>query len=327
MTDTTTLIAQLRALLVLTQTEEQIARIRVGQARTDAVRRELEQNAGHAAERTTAIADQLRELGGFADVVTPALGRLGALVKGTVEQAVPIDEALLQDLQLEHQLLDRATYVKVLAEAADLPRVGELAERLITAHRATVEWLTVVLAEEALGGPAALRATPLQRVAGGASKLANLPVRFAANTVNRAVDTAQHAGGSAGGSLTGVVDDVRDRATAFTGAVRETLTVGRLASLRRAERIAEREGDTAAAEAVAATRRELGDLTADELPITGYDSMSTQQIAKAVKELDDPQQVNALIRYEEAHKARSSVISAIQTRLAALAKQAVGVSE
>ena len=327
MTDTTTLIAQLRALLVLTQTEEQIARIRVSQARTDAVRRELEQNAGHAAERTTAIAEQLRQLGGIADVVTPALGRLAALVKGTLEQTEPIDEALLQDLQLEHQLLDRATYLKVLAQAADQPAVHALAERLVTAHSATVEWLTVVLAEQALGGPAALRATPFQRVAGGASKLANLPVRFAADTLNRALDTAQHAGSQAGGSVNGVVGDVVDKATAFTGAVRETLTVGRVASLRRAERIAEREGNTAVAEAVAATRRELGDLTADELAIKGYDSMSTAQIAKAVRELDDPQQVNTIIRYEEAHKARSSVVSAIQTRLAALAKQAVGVPD
>lgn len=312
MTDTTPLITQLRALLALTHTEEQIARIRVAQARTDAVRRELEQNAQHAAERSAAIADQLRELGGVTDVVTPVLGRLGALVKGTLEQAEPIDEALLQDLQLEHQLLDRATYLKVLADTAGQSEVKALAERLVTAHSATVEWLTVVLAEQALGGPAALVATPFQRVAGGATKLANLPVRFAANTVNRAVDTAQHAGEQAG---------------ALTGAVRETLAVGRLASLRRAERIAEREGDSAAAEAVAATRRELGDLTADELPITGYDSMSTAQIATAVEQLDDPQQINAVIRYEEAHKARSSVVSAVQTRLAALAKEAVGVPD
>ncbi|MCZ2826596.1 MULTISPECIES: ferritin-like domain-containing protein [unclassified Modestobacter] len=334
MTDTTALLVQLRALLALTQTEEQIARIRVGQARTAAVRRELEQNAQHAAERSTAIADQLRELGGVADVVTPALGRLGALVKGALEQAEPIDEALLQDLQLEHQLLDRATYLKVLADTAGKPEVKALAERLVTAHSATVEWLTVVLAEQALGGPAALVATPLQRVAGGATKLANLPVRFAADTVNRAVGTAQHAVGTAqhageqaGGTVNGVVGGAVHKAGAFTGAVRETLAVGRLASLRRAERIAEREGDTAAAEAVAATRRELGDLTADELPITGYDSMSTAQIAGAVKELDDPQQVNAIIRYEEAHKARSSVVSVVQTRLAALAKEAVGVPE
>ncbi|WP_249523191.1 ferritin-like domain-containing protein [Modestobacter marinus] len=327
MTHTAPLITQLRALLALTRTEEQIARIRVAQARTDAVRRELAQNAEHAAERSTAIAGQLCELSGVADVVTPALGRLGALVKGALEQAEPIDEALLQDLQLEHQLLDRATYLKVLADTAGQPEVKALAERLVTAHSATVEWLTVVLAEQALGGPAALVATPFQRVAGGASKLANLPVRFAADTVNRAVDTVQHAGDQAGGTVNGVVGGAVQKAGALAGAVRETLAVGRLASLRRAERIAEREGDTAVAEAVAATRRELGDLTADELPIKGYDSMSTAQIASAVKQLDDPQQINTIIRYEEAHKARSSVVSAVQTRLAALAKEAVGVPE
>ena len=327
MTDTTVLIRQLRALLTLTQTEEQIARIRVAQARTDAVRRELEENAQHATERSAAITEQLRRLAGVGDVVAPALGRLTALVKGNLEQAQPIDEALLGDLQLEHQLLDRATYLKVLAQTAEEPAVVALAERLIAAHRATVEWLTVVLAEEALGGPAALQATPFQRVAGGATKLANLPVKFAANTVNRAVGTVQGAGEQAGGTFTTVVDDVVHRATALTGAVRETLTVGRVASLRRAERIAEREGNTTAAEAVAATRRELGDLSAAELPIAGYDSMSTAQIAKAVKELDDPADVNTIIRYEEAHKARAGVVSATQTRLAALAKQAVGISD
>src|ERR671938_165783 len=156
-TDNTKIINQLRALVLLSQTEEQIARTRVGQARTDAVRRELNQNADHAAERTRAITEELRALGGVPDAVTPAIGRLSAVLKATFEQAEPLEEALLQDLQLEHQLLDRATYLKVLAEKSELPKVRQLAERLITAHEATVEWLTVVLAEEALGGPAALR--------------------------------------------------------------------------------------------------------------------------------------------------------------------------
>ncbi|OMQ14698.1 hypothetical protein A7K94_0214725, partial [Modestobacter sp. VKM Ac-2676] len=62
MTDHTTLITQLRALLTLTRTEEQIARIRTTQARTDAVRRELQQNAEHAGERAAAITEQLRAL-------------------------------------------------------------------------------------------------------------------------------------------------------------------------------------------------------------------------------------------------------------------------
>src|SRR5947209_13586091 len=120
-TDNTKIVNQLRALVLLSQTEEQIARTRVSQARTDAVRRELNQNADHAAQRTQAITEQLRALGGVPDVVTPAIGRLSAVLKATFEQVNSIEEALLQDLQLEHQLLDRATYVKVLAEKAELP--------------------------------------------------------------------------------------------------------------------------------------------------------------------------------------------------------------
>src|SRR3712207_3615612 len=189
MTDNTKIINQLRALVLLTQTEEQVARTRVSQARTEAVTRELTQNADNAAERTRAITDQLRALGGVPDVVTPAVGRLSAVLKAGFEQGEPLEEALLQDLSLEHQLLDRATYVKVLAEQAELPQVRQLAERLITAHEATVEWLTVVLAEEAMGGPAALQATALQRVAGTAARAANAPVCFWANRVNEVVES------------------------------------------------------------------------------------------------------------------------------------------
>src|SRR3978361_1172106 len=167
MTNNTKLINQLRALALLTQTEEQVARTRTSQARTDAVRRELTQNADHAAERSLLITEQLRPLGGVPDFVTPALGRAGAVLKATFEQAAPLEEALLGDLQLEHPLLDRAPYVKGLARQAGETKVRQLADKLITAHKATVEWLTVVLAEEAMGGPAALVATPIQKVAGG----------------------------------------------------------------------------------------------------------------------------------------------------------------
>ena len=159
MTDNTKIINQLRALVLLTKTEEQVARTRISQARTDAVRRELTQNADNAAARTLEITEALRGLGGVPDVVTPALGRLSATLKATFEQAAPFEEALLSDLSLEHQLLDRATYLKVLAQTAGQAKTQRLAEKLIDAHKATVEWLTVVLAEEAMGGPAALQAT------------------------------------------------------------------------------------------------------------------------------------------------------------------------
>src|SRR4051812_37257985 len=230
MTDNTKLINQLRALVLLTQTEEQVARTRISQARTDAVRRELTQNADHAGERALLITDQLRALGGVPDVVTPAIGRAGAVLKATFEQAAPLEEALLTDLQLEHQLLDRATYLKVLADKAGETKVRQLAEKLIDAHKATVEWLTVVLAEEAMGGPAALVATPIQKVAGGAARAVNAPVRFWANTVNNAVDTVKHAGEETSERLGAIAE----RASTLTEAVRETLTAGRSATLRRA---------------------------------------------------------------------------------------------
>ncbi len=322
MTDATKIQNQLRALVLLTQTEEQVARTRISQARTDAVRRELTQNADNAAARTIEITEALRAAGGVPDVVTPAIGRLSAVLKATFEQAIPLEEALLTDLQLEHQLVDRATYLKVLAEKAGESTVQRLAEKLVDAHTATVEWLTVVLAEEALGGPAALVATPLQKVAGTVARAAGAPVRFVHNTVNSAVDTVQQAGEE----TTERFGAVADRAVALTDAVRETLTVSRAAGLRRAERIARREGNPKAADTARAAREELGDVTADELPIKGYDSMAATDAVKAIKQLSTPHDINVIIRYEETHKQRSNVASAAQTRLADLAKEAVGVS-
>jgi hypothetical protein len=321
MTDKTKLINQLRALALLTQAEEQVARTRISQARTDAVRRELTQNADHAGERSLLITEQLRALGGVPDVVTPALGRAGAVLKATFEQAAPLEEALLGDLQLEHQLLDRATYVKVLADKAGETKVRQLAEKLIDAHKATVEWLTVVLAEEAMGGPAALVATPIQKVAGGVARAVNAPVRFVANTVNTAVDTVQQAGEQTTERLSAVAN----RASALTEAVRETLAAGRGASLRRAEQIATRDGNRDAAKVAKAAREELGDVSAAELPVRNYDSLSVTDAVKAVKGLTTPHDINVVIRYEETHKNRSGVVSAAQTTLADLAKEKVGV--
>src|SRR3954465_5863838 len=322
MTDNNKIVNQLRALVLLTQTEEQVARPRISQARTDAVRKELTENADNAAARSLEIAEALRAVGGVPDVVTPAVGRLSAVVKATFEQAAPLEEALLTDLQLEHQLLDRATYVKVLADQAKQTKVRQLAEKLITAHQATVEWLTVVLAEEALGGPAALVATPVQKVAGGVARTVNAPVRFWANTVNNAVDTVKTAREETGERISAVTE----RATALTEAVRETLAAGRGASLKRAEQVADREGNRTAAKAAKSAREELGDVSADELPIRNYDNLTVADAIKAIKGLKKPKDLHVVIHYEEAHKNRSNVASAAQTRLADLAKDAVGVS-
>jgi hypothetical protein len=210
----------------------------------------------------------------------------------------------------------------VLAESAGETKVKQLAERLIAAHSATVEWLTVVLAEEALGGPAALQPTPFQRVAGGAATVAIAPYRFVANRLNETVDSVAQRRDQAEERL----GEVAGKAGSLTSAVRETLAAGRNASLRRAERIARREGRKDEAAQVKAAREELGDVSADELPIKGYDSLSQPDAIKAVKQLKTAHDINVIIRYEETHKDRSNVASAAQTQLAALAKEAVGIS-
>src|SRR3954465_13710084 len=316
------IVNQLRALVLLTKTEEQVARTRISQARTDAVRRELTQNADNAAARTIEITEALRSLGGVPAVVSPALGRLSASLKATFEQAAPFEEALLTDLQLEHQPPHRPHSLKVLAGQAGQTKVRQLAEKLITAHSATVEWLTVVLAEEAMGGPVALMPTPVQKVAGGVARAVNAPVRFWANTVNNAVDTVKHAGEETSERLSAV----SGRASALTDAVRETLTAGRSASLRRGEQVADREGNKDAAKAAKSAREELGDVSADELPIKNYDQLSVADAIKAIKGLKTAHDINVVIRYEETHKDRANVASAAQTQLADLAKEKVGVT-
>src|SRR5690348_8002059 len=191
---TATLIAQLRTVLDLTNTEIQVAETRITQARTDAVRRELTQNAENGRVRAEAIESAIRDLGGFPDVIGPFLGRAAAAVKALTEQAAPFDEALLGDLALEDQLLDRSRYIKALAVAAKHKDVEDLADRLITAHSATVNWLTTVLAEDALGGPAALRRTPLQAATGTAVKLVNLPMGLSAQSAERVAELVRSAG-------------------------------------------------------------------------------------------------------------------------------------
>ena len=124
--DTSSLLAQLRTVLDLTNTEIQIAETRVAQARTDAVRRELTQNAENGRARSEAIGTAIRDLGGFPDDQGPMLGRAAAAVKALTEQAEPFQEALLGDLALEDQLLDRARYIKALAVAAQRPDIEKL---------------------------------------------------------------------------------------------------------------------------------------------------------------------------------------------------------
>ena len=315
--DRTTLLAQLRTILQLTATEIQVAETRIAQARTDAVRRELTQNAANARQRAEAIEAAIRELGGYPDVIGPFLGRAAAAVKALTEQAQPFDEALLGDLALEDQLLDRARYIKALAVAAKQTEIENLATRLVTAHSATVDWLTTVLAEDALGGPAALRRTPLQAAAGTAVKMFNLPVAWSARGVDRAAEALRSTGPT--------FKDLVSRGGHASDVAAKALNASRGAALGAAERVTRREGADKAADALHSTRAGAGVLQANELPIPNYDDLNVSDAVAAVKELSNPGDVRAILAYEEENKNRQRVVSAAQTRVAAIAQEVIGI--
>lgn len=316
-TDKTTLIAQLRTVLDLTNTEIQVAETRVAQARTEAVRTELEQNAANGRLRAEAIEEAIRDLGGFPDVIGPFLGRAAAAVKALTEQAEPFDEALLGDLALEDQLLDRSRYIKALAVATKESDVEALADRLITAHSATVAWLTTVLAEDALGGPAALRRTPVQAAAGLAVKIANLPVTWSYRGVDRALETLR--------STRPAVENLLSRGVRAGEVAGKAASAARDAALLSAEQTTRREGAGDAADALHSVRAGAGVVDPSELPIADYDDLNQTEAVSAVKELTDPSDVRVIVAYEEAHKNRARVVSAAQTRVAAIAQEVVGI--
>ena len=320
-----TIIAELRALLRLTETEIQLAETRRAQARTRAVERELTENAENGRKRAAAIADTLRYVGGTPDLVTTIVGRLGATAKAGFEQAQPLSEALLSDLALEHQLQDRAHFLKALATAADDKRVVRLAERLDKAHQATIDWLTTVLAELAIGGPAALRPTPIQAVVGTGVQIATLPARTLTHGVNTVAERASQLRGRAIATAEDAAEKASETAADVREVVSETVTAGRNASLSRAEAVTRRQGRKTAAESLRNTRRDIGALDDDELPVKGYGRLSQPKAVAAVKELDNPEDVRAILEYEEAHKNRPSIVSAAQVKVKDFANEAVSV--
>ena len=359
---TSTLRNQLRTLLTLTNTEIQVAETRTAQARTEAVRRELSQNAANGRIRAVAIEKAIRELGGLPDVLRPVLGRLAATAKAVAEQVQPLDEALLGDLALEHQLLDRAKYVKALATSEGEPEIVALAERLIVAHEATVEWITTLLAEEAIGGPVALRRGPLQAASGTALRVAGIPGTLTARGAERIVDVLRNAPARFGGfvdktqetgeavlklatdaghdaverlSSTGdaaakqvseVGEAVVERASDIGKTARKTARATRDAALDAAEDTARAQGAIGAADAVHAVRDAVGVIDPADLPIADYDSLNVNAVIVELRELTEPADIRTVLAYEEAHKDRQGVVSAAQTRLAAIAQEVIGVN-
>jgi hypothetical protein len=297
MTETATLITQLRVLAQLTRTEAQVARLRVTQANTDDVRDDLRQNAADADARAARIVSTLNDLGALPDPVTPLIGRVATLVRGAVEQTQPLDEALLGDLALEHQLRDRARYVAALAEAAGLPAVQALAADLEAAHTETVHWLTRVLTDLA-GGHAALNASPLQQVAAHVTRAANSPARPA---LDEAAATVSHTVSDAAGQ-------VADTAVS-------AVSTGRDVAARTVDQVTRLLPGPGAADTDDAPG---GDTEPAAPPISGFADLPPHVAVAALRALDNFRDVAAMLEFEQSHGNRPGVVAAARLRATAV---------
>jgi len=267
------LIGQLRVLHQLTISESQVAQSRQVQARDDDVRQQFTANAANAQQRAKLIAAALRELGGVPDVITPALGRATALVKAVVEQGQPLTGALFADLALQHQLLDRARYLEVLADAADHVDTRLLAQRLQVAHRDTVKWITSMLAEEARGKLAAVQPTPVQKAVGRLTSAANYPTGWAAARIHGAA---------------AAVARTRSRVATVTEATVESFSVGR-----ESEQIA----DQQRAHTNGSTLHFGGGTSGAGLTADQDHKLTVNEVEDAVQNLSDPAPLDVLLRY------------------------------
>lgn len=316
--DSTALLNEIIALLRLTRAEAQVARVRVSQARREEIRRELEDNAREADARGARIQDALRRLGGAPDLFGDTVGRVTALTKVTAEQVQPFSEGLLGDLALEHQLRDRVVFARVLAEAQDESDIVDLMHDLEEAHTETIEWIRVRLAELAQGGPVALAPTATQAAVGALARFATLPTRQGAATFNRTADALQRGRDKAQEVFGNTAKKVRETADATD----EVVSAGRDAAVKRAEEVAP---NADVRKAARKTREELGTVDAEDLPVKDYDSLSGQEAIDAVNDLDDAEKLRVVLRYEQAHKARKGVSTAVQKRLTELADASVSV--
>ena len=316
------LLTELNALLRLTQTEAAIAHARRGQARSGRIAEELAENAGNCDERALLLAEAIRDLGGVPDVVGTVTGRLAAAAKLLVEQGQPISDALLGDLALEHQLLDRTRFARVLADEAGERDVLDVLDRLEQAHSATIDWIMTRLSEVAVGGPSAMQPSPTQVLAGAARRVAVLPMTAFTAAVNRSFDAVDQ--------LQDRVEDAvattADRVGEIVAAATEIWTAGRNAGLGRGEEIARAGGNRSAARKAHRLRSAAGALDASELPIRGYDDLTADVAARRLEKLNDVDDVRAVLAYESANKQRKGVLRAAEARFEELTSKLIAAS-
>jgi hypothetical protein len=310
------LLTELNGLFRLTAIEADIARARSTQARDEAVREELLQNARNADVRRLALQKSIADLGGIPDLLGVMLDRLVTAARTQVlDQTMPITQALMADLALEHQLRDRSAFARVLADAQGERHVVATLEKVEASHFAAIEWIETRLGEVALGGPSALQPTPLQATAAVGQRVATLPSRAVVAGVNRGLAAADRIGDRLGDRL--------GRTREVASAAEDALLAGRDTFLRSAEEQSEELGERRAVTALHRSRAEAGALSASELPIPRFENLTAARAVGRIQQLDSAQDVRAVRAFEAAHKNRSSVLRAADQRVSELAGEAM----
>ena len=311
MTSKSLLVTQLNSLLRLTHTETLIAQTRRAQAASDVIERELAANADKGKERAQLLTDAIKDLGSLPDVVGVAVGRISAAAKASTEQGQDLTDALLGDLALEHDLLDRTRLARMIAEQLKETKTLKVLDRLEDAHTATIDWLMTRLAEVAVGGPTALRPTTMQSVVRLSRRATQFPVQQAAATLNRSADVVGRLQERTVEAVTSNVERTRE----LVGAAGDIWTAGRDATLKRTEQVAEQRGARSTARNVNSARRELGAVDASELPIRGYDALNAVTAISRIGRLGDADDVRTILAYETANKHRKGVTAAARDQL------------
>ncbi|HWH28709.1 MAG TPA: hypothetical protein VNU26_07055 [Mycobacteriales bacterium] len=327
------LLSELKDLLRLTAFEQTVATVRRAQARTTPIERELAENARKAGERLDLLKSAVASTGGVPDVVTPALGRAGAFLQSQVNQVQTLQEALLGDLALEHQLRERTRYARTLAQTLGEEQVLPVLDRLELAHSATIDWLETRLAEVGRTGSSALRATPVQTAVTLVRRAAGAPMVVVTSGVNRAGGVLGRLTGKAPQPLQDVLADLEDAAAKVGDRVVDltergasaAVAAGRTAAAKaeqgaaRAERGVATAGERAEQAAEQALEATGGTEVADDKPpFPGYSTLTGDSIMRHVADTEDVDELRTLLAFEQAHKARKGVLQAAQARLAEL---------
>lgn len=145
-----------------------------------------------------------------------------------------------------------------------------------------------------------------------------VPATWSARGLDRAIDTVRATPNRIGALLS--------RGAHAGDVATKTLVASRDAALESAEEVTRREGASGVANAIRNARTVNGSLVDEELPISDYTELNVSGAVAAVKELTAPAEIRIIVAHEEVNKNRHGVVSAAQTRLAAIAQEVVGIN-